>query len=67
MDASPEGHLYGEIVDSSMMNSPLESFHELGKIVLKAAESGGSCLREPNGVKRQIESNLIRDLILQRK
>ena len=37
------------------------------KIVVKVAESGDSCINGPNGVRRPIQSNLIRDLVFQRK
>ena len=65
LDASRETHQYCETLDSLIMNSPPERLHDLGKIALKDAETGGSCLKGPNGVKRPTQSNLIRDLILQ--
>ena len=51
--------------DTLMTNSPPEKIHELCQIARKAAESGGACLKGPNGVKTPTQSNLIRDLILQ--
>ena len=40
--------LYHKILDHLMINSPPESFHELGKITVKAAESGDSRLKVQN-------------------
>ena len=50
-----------------MISSPPESLHELGQIVVNAAEAGDSQLKGSHGVRRPIQSKLIRDLILQRK
>ena len=67
MDASRDPHLYHKSLDRLMISALSESLHKLGQLTMKAAESGGSYLIGPIDVRRPAQSNLIRDVIVQRK
>ena len=67
MNASREPNLYHVSFDHLMLKTLPESLHGLGTVALKVAESGGSCLKGPNGVRRSTQSNVIRDYIIQGK